>query len=445
MRFSDLDGATIGVWGVGRETRSLATQLRRRLPGTQIAAIVQDTEPEVGLREALKAQLARVAVGPGAAAALEGCDVVIRSPGVSIYRPELRELGRRGVRVCTTTELWLAERGGRSVIGITGTKGKSTTAALAFHLAAATGIPVHLAGNIGTPALDLLDVSPAELAIVELSSYQIADLGTGPEVAVATSLFPEHRDWHGSEERYRADKLRLLQLPGVRARVVNGRDEALVKAAGDAQQYGVSEGWDVAEGGVTFRGKVVVPATQLPLRGDHNALNLCAALTALSAFGVKLPALPDALSGFRGLPHRLEVVRDQDGIVWVDDSISTTPESAIAATESFPDHRIVLIGGGQDRGQDYTELGRLLGARDAVVIGLPATGSRLVEAAQDGGVPAERAFLADDLPSAVAGARALAGPGSAVLLSPAAPSYDSYLNFEERGNHFRSLVADANT
>lgn len=436
MRFSDLDGATIGVWGVGRETRSFAAQLERRLPGARIVAIVQDTEPAEDPRAVLGAPEARVAVGEDAAAALSGCDVVVRSPGVSIYRPELHAVGR----VVTPTGLWLAEREGRGVIGITGTKGKSTTAALAFHLAAAAGITVHLAGNIGKPALDLLDSPIDEPAIVELSSYQIADLETGPEVAVVTSLFPEHRDWHGSEERYREDKLRILGLPDVGAAVVNGRDERLVQAAPHAVRYGVPGGWDVVDGGIAVHGQLVVPRAELPLLGTHNALNLCAALAALETFGVALPPLPEALRGFRGLRHRLEVVSEQDGVVWVDDSISTTPESAIAAIESFPDRKIVLIGGGQDRGQDYTELARVLARRDAIVIGLPTTGPRLVAAARKAGLPFDRGFEATALPAAVDRARALAGVGSAVLLSPAAPSYDTYRDFEERGDDFRSLV-----
>jgi UDP-N-acetylmuramoyl-L-alanine---L-glutamate ligase len=438
VRFSDLDGATIGVWGVGTETRSFAAQLRRRLPDARIAAIVQDTAPAVDPRAALDAPEALVAIGSDAAAALARCDVVVRSPGVSIHRPELAALR---ARVVTPTGLWLAEREGRGVVGITGTKGKSTTAALAFHLATAAGVPVHLAGNIGEPALDLLDAPADDLAIVELSSYQIADLETGPEVAVVTSLFPEHRDWHGSEERYREDKLRVLGLPGVRAAVVNGRDARLVAAAPGAVRYGVPGGWDVVEGGVAAGGEVVVPRAELPLRGMHHALTLCAALAALETFGLALPPLPEALRGFRGLPHRLEVVSEQDGIVWVDDSISTTPESAIAALESFPDREIVLIGGGQDRGQDYAELARVLTARNAIVIGLPSTGARLVETARAAGIPPERAFEAGDLPAAVAHAQALSTAGSAVLLSPAAPSYDTYRNFEERGDHFRTLVS----
>jgi UDP-N-acetylmuramoyl-L-alanine---L-glutamate ligase len=446
LRFSEIEGARVGVWGAGREITSFAAQLARHLPLAQIAVVALDTDPDEDVSATLGISGARLATGAGVAAALADCDVIVRSPGVSIYRPELRQLRGAGIPVTTATALWLAERNGSRVIGVTGTKGKSTTATLLAHLARAGGQTVALAGNIGVPALDLLDRPSTEPAIVELSSYQIADLETGPEVAVITNLFREHTDWHGSEEVYWADKLRLLGLPGVQVAVANARDERLVgavhavRADAAATLYGLPEGWDAGVDGVTLRGELVVPAAELPLRGEHNALNLCAALAALSAAGIATPPLPDALHGFQALSHRLEVVSERDGILWVDDSISTTPESTLAAIASFADHEIVLLGGGQDRGQDYDQLGQMLAERGAAVVGLPTTGSRLVAAALAAGVPATRAIVTDGMEEAVLRARALAGPGTSILLSPAAPSYDSYRNFEERAEHFRGLV-----
>jgi UDP-N-acetylmuramoylalanine--D-glutamate ligase len=446
LRFSELDGASIGVWGAGREIGSFAAQLARRLPAARIAVVALDGDPsEEDVRAKLGVPGARLVTGTEVKGALASCDVVVRSPGVSMHRPELCELRAAGMPVTTATGLWLAERNGSRVIAVTGTKGKSTTAALLAHLARAGGQAVALAGNIGVPALDLLDRPPTEPAIVELSSYQIADLETGPEVAVITNLFREHTDWHGSEEAYHTDKLRLLGLPGVRAAVVNAHDERLVHAVrADATMalYGAPGGWDVGPAGVTLRGELVVPAAKLPLLGEHNALNLCAALTALLASGIATPRLPDALHGFHALPHRLEVVTERDRILWVDDSISTTPESTLAALTSFADHEIVLLGGGQDRGQDYTELGRTLAERGAAVVGLPTTGPRLVAAARAAGIPATRAIETAGMEEAVARARALAGPGAAILLSPAAPSYDTYRNFEERAAHFRTFAPD---
>jgi UDP-N-acetylmuramoyl-L-alanine---L-glutamate ligase len=366
----------------------------------------------------------------------------VRSPGVSIYRPELQAVLAGGTPVTTATSLWLAERGGAGVLGVTGTKGKSTTAALALHLARAAGLTAQLAGNIGVPALDLLDREAAEVTVLELSSYHTADLEIGPEVALVTNLYREHTDWHGSEQAYRADKLRLLGLPGVRVAVLSARDERLAETGVEVEtrRFGVPGGWDATAAGIALRGELQASSDELPLRGEHNVLNLCAALTALEALGVEPAPLPAALDGFRALPHRLETVAERDHVEWVNDSISTTPESAIAALASFPGRELVLIAGGQDRGQDYSRLADALAAADATVIGVPTTGPRLVAAARSAGVASARAIDAPDLAAAVELARSLAAEGSAVLLSPAAPSFDRYGDFEERGERFSELA-----
>jgi UDP-N-acetylmuramoylalanine--D-glutamate ligase len=462
VRFSELDGASIGVWGAGREIGSFADQLARRLPAARIVVAAFDTAPASDVRDTLRAPAARIVTGVDVVAALADCEVVVRSPGVSIHRAELRALREAGVPVTTATALWLAECDGGGVIGVTGTKGKSTTAALAAHLARAAGRTVHLAGNIGVPALDLLDREPTDVTVVELSSYHTADLEMGPQVALVTNLFREHTDWHGSEDVYRADKLRVLGLPGVHVGVLNARDEQLALACPEVghadiadadmldsdiahptietRRFGTPDGWDVVAEGIAFRDKLVAANTALPLRGVHNTLNLCAALTALEAFGIAPPPLPASLTGFQPLAHRLEPVAERDGMLWVDDSISTTPESTLAALASFPGREIVLIGGGQDRGQDYTELGRVLADRGATVIGVPSTGPRLIAAARSAGTAPTRAIEADDMQEAVELARAQGQVGAVILLSPAAPSYDHYRDFEQRGERFRALV-----
>ena len=184
----------------------------------------------------------------------------------------------------------------------------------------------------------------------------------------------------------------------------------------------------------------MLAAEELVLPGEHNALNLCAALAGLEASGVHCGPLPRSLAGFAPLPHRLETVVEDDGVMWVDDSISTTPESTVAALASFPGREIVLIAGGQDRGQDFLGLARALSRRGAAVVGVPSTGPRLIAAARAAGISEQRSVEAGDLAAAVALARDLAVSGSVVLLSPAAPSYDSYRNFEERGDRFRDLA-----
>jgi UDP-N-acetylmuramoylalanine--D-glutamate ligase len=443
VRFSELEGATVGVWGAGREVGSFARQLARRLPRARIAVAVFDSPPSEDMSETLHSTGVQVVSAAQAPAALAGCDVLVRSPGVSIHRPELLALRESGMPVRTPTALWLAERGGDGVIGVTGTKGKSTTAALVAHLARAAERSVALVGNIGAPALDLLDEAPVDVTVVELSSFHVADLDVGPEVALVTNVFREHTDWHGSEAAYRADKLRILGLPGVLVAVVGAREERVARAHPDldVDVFGVSGGWEASGTGISRGGEPMLASSELPLHGEHNALNLCAALTAVEALDIAAPELAPALADFRALSHRLETVLERDGVTWIDDSISTTPESALAALASFPDRDVILIGGGQDRGQDYAELARALAQRRASVIGVPSTGLRLVAAAREAGVEGDRARDAPELAGAVKLAQGLATPGSVVLLSPAAPSYDHYSNFEERGERFRALAA----
>lgn len=450
MRFSQLDGLTIGVWGAGVETRSFGRQLAARLPRARIAVLVREERLDARAQREETLHVpelpAQAIIGPERAVeALRYCDVLVRSPGVSIHRPELRALAARGVPIVTPTGLWIEEREGFNIIGVTATKGKSTTASLIAHLVAKAGRPVQLAGNIGRPALDLLDTDERELAVIELSSYQIADLTIGPEVAMASNLYPEHLVWHLTMDAYRNEKLRVLSLPGVRRCVLNATSEEVMRApraTADVWTFGRPPGWHVnAEGAVAHGdGEVRVPSGQLPLPGRHNALNVCGAATALEALGIAVPTLAQALADFEPLAHRLQVVHETDGVIWVDDSISTEPYAARAAIDSFPDRRVVLIAGGYDRGQDYGELGRLLAERGASVLGLPTTGARLIEASRAAGVPPDRAQLMDDLPAAVAAARAVATPGTVVLLSPAAPSFTTHASYEVRGDHFRDLA-----
>ena len=395
MKFSDLDGKRVALWGLGRETKAFRVQLEARLPSASISAVIDDATPE-----------------PDARAAITDADVLVRSPGVSIYKPLIREAR---TPTTTPTALWMAQRRGRHVIGVTGTKGKSTTATIIAHLLA-DATTVELAGNIGRAVIDLLDTPLETWVVCELSSYQIADLTVGPEVAVLTNLSREHTDWHGSEEQYRTDKLRLFDLPGVRA---------AVRPPGD-------RGWPL-----------VVAPEQIPLRGVHNAENVAAAVAAIEAAGFAVPPLPEALAGLEPLPHRLQTVQVcADGTEWIDDSISTTPESTIAALAAFGGRQVVLIAGGSERDQDYDRLGQAVATRKAPtrLILLPDTGARLASAAATHGFGEDRMSTAGDMREATALARGLVEPGGVVLLSPAAPSFNQYANFEERGDDFATLA-----
>ncbi len=463
MRVCELDGRRIGLWGAGREAAATFRVLRAP------ADVVVATDAPVGAAEREAFPDAAFVDGPDGWRTLAGCDVVVRSPGISRYRDDVRALAAAGPALTTATNLWFAEHGDEWVIGVTGTKGKSTTASLVHRLATAAGVRAELAGNIGRPLLDLLDVAPApELWVVELSSYQAADLDRSPEIAVVVNLYREHLDWHGSEDAYVADKLNVLRH-GPRVAVLNGRDERLLRAAEEALAgrsgaargvdgaeagaaggradtrrllFGVPGGFDVRDRAVVRDGETVVDLAATALLGEHNALNVAAALAAIEAAGT-LPDDPQAaVAGFEPLAHRLQTVARDGGVTFVDDSISTTPESAVAALRALADRPLVLLAGGQDRGQDFAPLAEAVAAHGRVraVLGLPDNGARALDAiaARCGDAVATR--MAADLDEAVALARSLLGDAGTVLLSPAAPSYGRFKDFTERGARFRAAA-----
>jgi UDP-N-acetylmuramoylalanine--D-glutamate ligase len=446
MRFSELDGKRIGIWGLGRETRSLIDHIARRLPGAEVAVVANDDGP-ADVRGVLGNDVQTVS-GDDIVPALLTCDIVIRSPGVSIYSPSASTVRAAAIPMTTATSLWVSEAPSRPVIGVTGTKGKSTTSLLIAHLARSAGLTVELAGNVGRPALDLLDEPEADLYVLELSSYQLADLHDGPRVAVITNLYSEHLPWHGSYERYRSDKLRIADLPGVEQIVASAGDAevvaALASAAPPVTWIGEAPGYQVVPEGIVRAGRLVLPREAFPLPGDHNALNLCTALAALEAFGVAEPPMPESVDGFRGLAHRLEVLGERDGLTWVNDSISTTPESTIAGLASF-EHvaDITLLAGGLDRGQDFGALGAELARRQARLITLRDTGPAIAAAARAAGLPEDLIDDAGTLDRAVGIAAERTPRGGVVLLSPAGASQPHYKDFEQRGDELRTLVSAA--
>jgi UDP-N-acetylmuramoylalanine--D-glutamate ligase len=281
--------------------------------------------------------------------------------------------------------------------------------------------------------------------VLELSSFQAADLERGPSVGVLLNIHPEHLDWHGTPERYMADKLNMLTRRSDTVAVLNRADprvEPLAAQLGTVRWFGDEAGLHADERGGIRRGAELLyePGT-LRLRGVHNALNACAALTAVEELGLDPAALAAPLASFEPLPHRLEPVGTYGGRAFVNDSISTTPPAAIAALNALAGTPIALIAGGYERGQDYTGLARRIADSSVeLLVGLPDTGARIVsEVEAAGGGP--RTALAADVDEAVRVAAAGVAAGGTVLLSPAAPSYVQFRDFEERGAAFARAAA----
>lgn len=440
MHLSELDGRRVLILGTGREGVAVAEALTSR--GIPVTA-VDDRESEGSARFAER--WGPVLIAPDFGEVGGGFDVLVKSPGFSPRHPFVAAAIAAGLPVTSGTDLWMSDNAATAT-GVTGSKGKSTTSALTHHLTVAHGVDATLAGNIGLP---LLGLPPAARTIVELSSYQAQSLTTSPDVVVLTALFPEHLDWHGSEQQYYADKLNIL-AHNPRRVVVNAEDPRLVaevERTGVAwEPVGAGAAWSLSslDGAewITHHGDPIAPSSGLPLRGRHNALNACLALAAVEASGITIDAelALAALQGFAPLEHRLEPIADPSGVTFVDDSLSTSPYATVEALKAFGSTGVVLIVGGQDRGVDYAPLADHLAEHPVdAVIGLPPGGPRILEAIAATAVPTQ---LAADMIDAVTRARALAAPGGTVLLSPGAPSYGIYRDFAHRAEVFRAAIAD---
>lgn len=409
----------IAIWGYGREGRAALEYLKTLKPDARLYIIdknaAEDLPGVVWLNDAEGAQ--KVADG--------FFNQVVKSPGVPLYRPEILAAREKGTVFTSGTNLWFERYPGIQTIAVTASKGKSTTSSLVHHALLKKGYKSVLAGNIGTP---LLSVMPgADVTVIEMSSYQIADLAHAPSVAAVLNLYPAHGDWHGSDQKYFDDKMRLIDLCQSASRpVIVWGENALLrdKTAGYARaEY--------------FSAQDALPSLPESLNAPHLRLNVAAALKICEAFGVSGP-WENVFDDFKPLPHRQERLGEKNGVLYVNDSIATIPESTMAALTVYRGRPIWLLLGGQEKMQPADALvTAIANTPDIHVLTLPDNGPRLAAMLTGRGVPITACA---DLAAAVQTAQSRARPGDVVLLSPAAPSYGRFKNFEERGDLFRKLA-----
>ena len=368
---------------------------------------------------------------------LDRVRTVVKSPGVPGEAPVIAAARERGLEVIGELELaWRLLPG--EFVAVTGTNGKTTTCELLGAIHREGGVPVAVAGNVGTPLSSLVStgVSPGAVVVCEASSFQLEDAAAfSPECAVLLNLGEDHLDRHRTVEAYRAAKLRIFesQEAGDVAVVPAGLEpsgSAAVVSFGGA-------GADLARDGGTlvWRDEALMPVGEIRLRGAHNTENAMAAAAAALTRGVAAEAVRAALRAFAGVPHRLEEVTRRDGVLFVNDSKATNVASATAGVEAF-DEGVHAILGGSLKGGDFLGLRPAVAARCRACYLIGEAADRLA-ADLDGAAPLYRC---GDLERAVAAARRAARPGEVVLLSPACASFDQYADFEERGEHFRALA-----
>jgi UDP-N-acetylmuramoylalanine--D-glutamate ligase len=447
---ASLAGRRVTVVGLARS--GIAAVRLLRAAGALVTG--SDVKPLAALgREvaALRDAGVRLVTNGEAHHAFEGATLVVVSPGVPLDSPQLAPARAAGLPIIGELELgWRAMEA--ETIAITGTNGKTTTTALTGALLAEQPRPVLVAGNIGTPlAAHALTFPRDGLVVAEVSSFQLESTDAfQPRVAAVLNVTPDHLDRHGSFDAYLDAKARIFrnQAPTDCA-VLNADDPAAAALAArtrarviwfsrrQALDPGVfvhRDGWVAAK--LNGHVEAICPLAEVQLRGHHNVENVLAASACALWLGLGASAIRRGIGRFRAVEHRIEFVRDLRGVQFYNDSKGTNVASTIKALESFHE-RVVLIAGGKGKGQDFAPLAEAARSRVAHAVVIGEDGPRVAAALGAAGIPVS---AAPSMPAAIEAARAQAGPGDVVLLSPACASFDMFDSFEHRGDVFKKLV-----
>ena len=439
-----LRGKRILILGFGREGKSSFRFLQKYLPEAVVA--VADKNEMEGVKH----------FGSQYLEAMYDYDIVIKTPGIS-----LKDFDTKGVEITSQTDLFLSQFHAQT-IGITGTKGKSTTTSLIYHLLKSSGRDAILTGNIGIPCFDIMEeIRPDSIVVYELSAHQLEFVHNSPRVGVLLNVFEEHLDHFGTFERYKAAKLNLLRFMGEADTAVV--HESLLDGVSTSSTTCNTEVPELVEGPNNqvkifslFDFYDEIDFVALPLKGEHNHQNVKAALVACDAYGVDYRELIPYLYTFTPLEHRLEPVGTFGGVTFVNDSISTIPQAAISACKALGRVDFLLLGG-FDRGIDYQPLADYLKANPVPHLLFTGNAGERMAALLDGASTGSATAASTKVPELVEGPtltpyssmekafayiKAHAKEGDVVLLSPAASSYDQYKNFEERGAKFKRLAQE---
>ena len=393
-------------------------------------------------------------LGPNNLSKLEGFDIIFRSPSCLPTVPELQKEVGRGAILTSEIEMLMKLCPGK-VIGVTGSDGKTTTTTLIYEILKANGYNCYLGGNIGTPLFTKLnEMTPDDIIVLELSSFQLMGMEISPSISVITNISPNHLNVHSSYEEYIDAKKNIFKYQDKDGIVVLNYDNAITKAAAKEANGKVVffSSKTKLEDGIILDGDIIkeckdklrrhiLSTNTVALRGTHNYENICAAIAATSSL-VEVEDAVKAVQEFKGVQHRLEFIREIDGVKWYNDSIGTSPTRTIAGLHSF-DERIVLIAGGYDKHLDYTPIAKpILEKVDSLIL-IGDTAPKIFDAVKN---EAEKQgkdikiYMCDEFKNTVLVAKKVAKPGQIVLFSPASASFDLFRNFEERGNKFKELV-----
>lgn len=386
---------------------------------------------------------------------LKGFDIIFRSPSALPTKHEFQSAVKKGAILTSEIEMVL-KLAPCKIIGVTGTEGKTTTTSLIYEICKKAGYNCFLGGNIGKPIFTKINqMKPEDIVILELSSFQLMGMTVSPNIAVVTNVFPDHLNVHKSYEEYQDAKKSIFRNQTEEGIVILNKDNEITEKFADevkGKTIFFSSTKKLKNGYVYDRedgfikkctdGKCekILNKNDIKLRGVHNYENICSALAATETVASK-EAQIEAVKNFKGVEHRLEFVREIDGVKYYNDSIGTSPASTIAGLNAF-DENIILLAGGSDKGLDYKEIGEVIAKKVGTLILTGPTAQKIEEATKQA-LSEEKSIEiihTNNLEESVKVAKEKAKEGDIVLLSPASASFDAFKNFEERGNYYKTLV-----
>jgi UDP-N-acetylmuramoylalanine--D-glutamate ligase len=450
----DLKGKKMALAGFGAEGRGTADFLLK--VGADVE--VFDSKPEEDFPQEVVSDLReRGAVFHfGSLGPFGGFDAVVRSPGISPHIPEFAAAAEQGTPITSATKIFF-DLCPCPIVGVTGTKGKGTTSSILHQILLEGGGDAYLGGNIGTPALEFLEkLTPNSTVIYELSSFQLIELDKSPKLAIVLMITNDHLDFHSTTKEYIEAKANILKFQDDGDSAIVNIDYPASRAMAEltsAEVFAVSRKEKVEKGAYLEKNAImlalgdkperVMDISDVPLAGPHNLENVCAAILAAALLGAPREAMVKAVREYKPLPHRLELVRDIDGIKYYDDSISTTPESASAALRSFGGPKVIILGG-SGKGAEWDGLAADIVADTglAAIIGIGEEWPRIKEAIKKAGKRKELKIIEGhkSMKDIVRAATEAAPPGSAVILSPACASFDMFKGYKDRGEQFAAAV-----
>lgn len=445
----------VGVLGLGEENLALVDFLIKE--GAKVVICDQKQKEELGdYYNQVKDLPVQFRLGPHYLDYLEDFQTIFRTPGLPYLNKKIQKAKLAGVEISSQIKLFF-DRCLSPIVGITGTKGKGTTASLIGEILKEDDKSFYLGGNIGTPPIEFLDkLTKKDIVVLELSSFQLQDLRKSPHIAVILDINIDHLDYHKNEREYVQAKQNIVRHQKKNDFAVINADYLTsfeFAALTDGEVYYFSRRKSIDQGAYVAKKEIIlrnnfgqdypiINLDKIQLRGYHNLENIAAAAVGSFLCGVKIISISKAISKFKGLEHRLEFVKEINGVKYYNDSFSTTPETTIAAINSFSEPIILLLGG-SEKNANYRKLGQTISNSSVkTIIAIGLTAARIIKEVKK--LKIDIIEEIKTMAEAIKITRELARPGDVVLLSPASASFDRYRNYKERGNIFKQIVSEIN-